>query len=81
MPSKPTTPERRALLRRSAAARRYIKQERPPLEERYALLLAVVCPRDDRLIAWSKHIDTEGGRSSGYRRQEDRQGEADSVPS
>jgi hypothetical protein len=44
-------------MRRADAAHRYIAQERPPLEEeRYALLLAVVCPSDDRLI--DMHMNT-----------------------
>jgi hypothetical protein len=46
--------------------------------QRAELLLAVVAPRDDRLI--DMNIDTDGGHSNGDRRQEDRQGEADSVP-
>lgn len=77
MPRKQATPERRALRRRHAAALRLLP-EMETSAQRAELLLAVVAPRDDRLI--DMNIDTDGGHSNGDRRQEDRQGEADSVP-
>jgi hypothetical protein len=48
-----------ALLRRARAARKYIAKHSPPLEERWSLLTAVVCPTDQRLIDWSKEPNKE----------------------